>query len=68
MDLVTLALAKKGAKQYTDNVVEGLGRGITYKGAVNYYNDLPNDASIGDCYIVLYKGTSGNIPLNLEYI
>ena len=67
MDIVTLALAKKGAKQYTDEAIEGLGKGIVYKGAVNYYNDLPNSASIGDCYSVLYKGTTGTDPSGLEY-
>lgn len=68
MDIVTLALAKKGAKQYTDEAIEGLGKGIIYKGAVNYYNDLPNNASIGDCYSVLYKGTSGTESSGLEYV
>lgn len=68
MDIVTLALAKKSAKQYTDDVVEGLGKGIVYKGAVNYYNDLPNNAEIGDCYSVLYKGTSGSVSSGLEYV
>ena len=67
MDIVTLTLAKKGAKKYTDEVVEGLGKGIIYKGAVNYYNDLPNNASIGDCYSILYKGTSGTESSGLEY-
>ena len=68
MDIVTLTLAKKGAKKYTDEVISGLGKGIIYKGAVNYYNDLPNDASAGDCYSVLYKGSSGNISSGLEYV
>lgn len=68
MDLVTLTLAKKGAKQYTDDAIEGLGKGIIYKGAVNYYNDLPNNASIGDCYSILYKGTSGTESSGLEYV
>ena len=68
MDVVTLALAKKSAKQYTDDVIEGIGKGISYKGAVNYYSDLPNNASLGDCYSVLYKGTSGSITSGLEYI
>ena len=68
MDLVVLALAKKSAKQYTDDVIEGLGKGIVYKGAVNYYNDLPNNASAGDCYSVLYKGTSGNVSSGIEYV
>ena len=68
MDIVTLALAKKSAKQYTDDVVTGLGKGIVYKGAVNYYNDLPNNATIGDCYSILYKGSSGSDPSGLEYV
>ena len=68
MDIVTLTLAKKSAKQYTDDAIEGIGKGISYKGAVNYYNDLPGNASIGDCYIVLYKGTSGTTPFNIEYV
>ena len=68
MDIVTLTLAKKSAKQYTDDAIEGLGKGIIYKGAVNYYNNLPNNASLGDCYSILYKGTSGTDPSGLEYI
>jgi hypothetical protein len=64
MDIVTLALAKK----YTNNVIEGIGKGISYKGAVNYYNELPNNASLGDCYSVLYQGTSGTTPSGLEYV
>lgn len=68
MDIITYSLAKNKAKKYTDEVVEGLGRGILYKGAVNYYNDLPNNAAIGDCYSVLYEGTSGSTPSGAEYI
>lgn len=68
MDIVTLSLCKKSAKAYTDSVFEGIGRGISYKGAVNYYNDLPDDASIGDCYSVLYQGTSGTTPSGFEYV
>ena len=68
MDVVTLALAKKGAKQYTDEAIAGLGKGIIYKGAVNYYDDLPDNASIGDCYSVLYKGTTGTESSGLEYV
>ena len=68
MDIITYSLCNKKAKQYTDDVIEGLGKGIVYKGAVNYYNDLPNNASAGDCYSVLYKGSSGNISSGLEYV
>lgn len=68
MDILTYALAKKKAKAYTDEVISGLGRGIIYKGAVSYYNDLPYNAEIGDCYSVLYKGTAGTESSGLEYV
>lgn len=68
MDIVTLTLAKKGAKKYTDEAITGLGKGIIYKGAVDYYNNLPNNASTGDCYSVLYQGTSGTTPFGAEYV
>lgn len=68
MDITTLALAKNSAKQYTDAAIEGMGRGIIYKGAVDYYKDLPNNASIGDCYSVSFKGSSGQEPFNAEYV
>ena len=64
MDIITLSVAKK----YTDNVITGLGKGIIYKGAVDYYKDLPNNALIGDCYSILYKGESGTTPSGAEYI
>ena len=68
MDVVTLALAKKGAKQYTDTVINNLPKGVVYKGSVNYYNDLPNNANLGDCYTVLYTGTSGTTAFGAEYV
>ena len=68
MDITTLILAKNKAKQYTDNAIAGLGKGIIYKGAVNYYNDLPNNAELGDCYSILYSGTSGSNPSGAEYV
>ena len=68
MDIVTLALAKKGAKSYTDSVIENLPKGVVYKGSVNYYADLPNNASLGDCYSVMYQGSTGTTPYGAEYI
>ena len=68
MDIVTLALAKKGAKQYTDTVVGNLPKGIVYKGSVGYYSDLPNNAEIGDCYTVTYEGSTGTTPSGAEYV
>lgn len=68
MDLVVLSLAKKGAKQYTDTVINNLPKGVIYKGSVNYYKDLPNSAEIGDCYSVLYEGETGSKPSGIEYV
>ena len=68
MDIITYSLCNKKAKKYTDEAISGLGRGIVYKGAVSYYNNLPNNASIGDCYSILYKGTSGAESSGLEYV
>lgn len=68
MDLVVLSLAKKGAKAYTDQVIKGLGKGIVYKGAIDYYNNLPSNAELGNCYTVLYKGTTGTKASNAEYV
>ena len=68
MDVITLSLAKKSAKAYTDQAIEGLGKGIVYKGAVDYYNSLPSNAELGNCYTVLYKGTTGTKESNAEYV
>lgn len=68
MDIVTLAVAKNAAKKYTDSAIEGIGKGLTYKGAVDYYSDLPNNANLGDCYSVLYQGSSGTTPSGAEYV
>ena len=68
MDVVTLALAKKGAKSYTDTVINNLPKGVVYRGSVNYYADLPSTAALGDCYTVAYKGTTGTEPYGAEYV
>lgn len=56
MDIVTYALAKNGAKAYTDEAIAGLGAGFEYKGTVASIEDLPSDASKGDEYTVSGKG------------
>lgn len=48
--------------------INSTAAGLKYKGAVNYYNDLPNDAEIGDAYTVLYAGSSGTVPDGTEYV
>ena len=67
MDIVTLALALKKAKGYTDAAIAALPNGLVYRGEVNYYNLLPSNPEVGDCYSVKYKGISGTIPDGSEY-
>lgn len=67
MDIVTLGAALKGAKNYTDTKTEAFEEGVNYKGSVDYYNDLPNDAEVGDSYTVKYQGTSGSNVSGLRY-
>lgn len=52
----------------TDDKATAAAVGLKYKGAVNYYSDLPNDAEIGDAYTVLYAGSSGTVPDGTEYV
>ena len=68
LSIETLALAKGFAKSYTDAVVSGIAGGINYKGAVNYYSDLPASPQTNDAYTVLYTGTSGTNPDGTEYV
>ena len=60
---IAVALAKKGV---TDAVAL-FGEGLSFKGAVDYYGDLPNDAQTGDVYVVRYQGDSGTAQLNARY-
>lgn len=64
----TYGAAVKKAKAYTDAVIAALPNGVVYKGAVSYYNDLPNNAEIGDAYTVKYAGTSGTDVDGTEYV
>ena len=68
ISIETLAIAKKFSKSYTDAVVSGISGGINYKGAVNYYSDLPNNPSENDSYTVLYYGTSGTDTDGTQYV
>lgn len=52
----------------TDDKATAAAVGLKYKGAVNYYSDLPNDTEIGDAYTVLYAGSSGTVPDGTEYV
>ena len=68
MDMATYILCKSSAKKYTDQVTQSLMGGVHYRGSVNYYTDLPNNASEGDAYTVKYSGTSGTDVDGGEYV
>ena len=54
ISIETLALAKKLSKEYTDQVIEQLPKGLTYKGAVDTLEQLQQvQADVGDVYTVL---------------
>ena len=61
---LAVAMMRKGIAAAT----EPLSEGMTYKGAVEYYADLPNDAAQGDMYLVLYQGSTGTNQLNARYV
>lgn len=61
-------LAIKRAKAYAEKLFGKVPTGgLIWKGAVNYYSDLPANAAVGDCYTVKYVGTSGTEVSGTEY-
>lgn len=54
-------------KDHSDKI-DAAALGIKFKGEVNYYADLPNNAEIGDAYTVKYAGSSGTTPDETEYV
>lgn len=42
-------------------------KGLVYRGAYNYFSELPTNAKEGEVYTVKYKGTSGTEPDGNEY-
>lgn len=54
-------------KDHSDKI-DAAALGIKYKGEVNYYADLPNNAEIGDAYTVKYAGSSGTTLDGTEYV
>lgn len=66
--ILAVTMAVKKAKAYTDSKTSGLGGGVTYKGSVNYYSDLPANPEEGDAYTVKYAGSSGTVADGTEYV
>lgn len=68
MEALAIALGEIGdVSSKLEEQIKAVGYGMTFKGAVNYYTNLPSSASVGDVYIVLYTGSSGNKPLRAVY-
>lgn len=55
--LISLALAKKEAKKYTDTKFTSISGGFNYLGSVSSIEDLPLQANSGDEYTVGNQGT-----------
>lgn len=68
LDFLTYAIAVKKAKAYTDQCIDALPKGLVYRGAVNYQDNLPADAEVGDVYTVKYIGSTGQSPDGREYV
>ena len=48
--------------------LEDFDSGITLKGSVSYFGDLPASPAKGDEYIVLYSGDSGTNYIGEKYV
>lgn len=48
--------------------LEEFSSGITLKGSVSYYSNLPASPTKGDEYIVLYSGNSGTNYIGTKYV
>lgn len=70
VDIIARGLAGSGlaAANLANARIDALPRGVSYKGIVDYYNELPNDAELGDMYTVKYQGSSGTVPSGAEYV
>lgn len=66
--LLFYQLALKKAWSYADKLFGKVPTGgLFWRGAVNYYADLPTNAEVGDCYTVKYLGDSGTEVGGIEY-
>ena len=60
--------SSREADEAIANAINALPRGLIYRGAVDYYNNLPSENNeLGDTYSIKYQGTSGTEPDGNEY-
>lgn len=63
-----MAANAKGIADIANAKADAFANGLKYQGAVDYYGDLPNNASVGDVYTVKYRGSSGTTASGVEYV
>lgn len=70
IDIIARGLGARGLAEglRANHRLDVLPNGLVYIGAVDYYDDLPNDAAVGSVYTVKYKGSSGYITDGSEYV
>jgi len=72
IDILTLGaaieLSKSAVTAKIQDALEDFDNGITMKGSVEYFSSLPDDAEVGDEYLVLYSGDSGTNYLGMKYV
>ena len=70
IDIIARGLGARGLAEglRANHRLDLLPNGLVYKGAVDYYDDLPSEASVGSVYTVKYKGSSGSVADGSEYV
>ena len=72
LSMITLGIATARARSIAADVVDealaDFPNGITFKGSVDYASGLPDDAEVGDEYLVLYAGSSGTEYLGQKLV
>ena len=69
VDIVARGMAANAGTKVDETAqkIDAFTQGFSFKGEVDYYSDLPNDAEVGDLYIVKYQGSSGTEPDGNQY-
>lgn len=66
---ITVGTFKDTLRMYADEALSAVSNGLTYKGYVNYYKDLPSSNNkLGDVYTVRYQGASGTETDGTGYV
>lgn len=56
---ITVGTLKNNIKAYANTILSSISNGLTYKGFVNYFSNLPTSGNtLGDVYTVRYQGNA----------